>query len=264
MGNKRNRSKPKRNPQPVSKSISKSKGKPIDRWLAIVGVAVAILLFLFAKSPLAVSVSVVFLFVLLLHPVWNFWWIEDYIGRRIGAVLLLAIACGLIAYAAWPMKGEERTALVSGTTEQKIDEIARLLKDQGENVSREKLLKRYPLGYVIFDIGYTNSVFPYDKQLLDEYEIDWSRVGFSKITADQFEIRLPNVRRKDQKEGFIVQDAVIGGRPRVGSEYGGFSTGGLEVWGEIVAIRETGIVFVVGFKKERLHLPTPKPSPPFM
>jgi uncharacterized membrane protein len=93
MGVKRNRKKPR---PPANKS------KPVDRWLAALGVAVGIILFLLPKSPLSVVLCVTAIFALLAHPVWNFWWIERRIGRRVAAIILLLAGCILIGYVAWP------------------------------------------------------------------------------------------------------------------------------------------------------------------
>jgi hypothetical protein len=79
--------------------------KPIDKWLGIGSIVVTILLFLFGKTPALVTVLCVAIFGLLIHPVWNFWWIEKSRWRQIFFIALLAVACGLIAYGAWPVNG---------------------------------------------------------------------------------------------------------------------------------------------------------------
>lgn len=77
--------------------------KPIDIWLAIGGVVVTILLYLFVKTPAVVIILSVLIFALLIHPVWNFWWVEKSRWRQIlFSVLLAALSC-LIAYGAWPV-----------------------------------------------------------------------------------------------------------------------------------------------------------------
>lgn len=91
----------------------RSRAKPIDRWLWLAGAAVAILLFLFAKTPLVVLICVVVLFGLLVHPVWNFWWIEKDVRRRLLALVGLALVCSFIAYAAWPAEILLRGVLVA-------------------------------------------------------------------------------------------------------------------------------------------------------
>lgn len=59
----------------------------------------AIAIFLAPKTPPVVIVLLAIMFLLLLHPVWNFWWIEKTFSRRIVAVMALVV--GLIAFAIW-------------------------------------------------------------------------------------------------------------------------------------------------------------------
>lgn len=79
------------------------KKKPIDVWLAIGGVVVTILLYLFGKTPAVVIILSVLLFALLIHPVWNFWWVGKSRWRQIFFIGLLAAVSCLIAYGAWPI-----------------------------------------------------------------------------------------------------------------------------------------------------------------
>lgn|GEM_PF-2845955 len=79
-----------------------AKQKPIDSWLQLGGIAIGILLFLFAKTPLSVALCALAIFVILIHPVWNFWWISNYRPRQILFLFLLAVGCCLIGYKAWP------------------------------------------------------------------------------------------------------------------------------------------------------------------
>ncbi|HEY3102549.1 MAG TPA: hypothetical protein VGJ69_03105 [Pyrinomonadaceae bacterium] len=76
--------------------------KPIDLWLAIGGVVVAIILYLVPKTPYVVVGLLAVCFLLVIHPVWNFWWIADYNGRRIIAFMLVAGILAVIGRAAWP------------------------------------------------------------------------------------------------------------------------------------------------------------------
>ena len=60
--------------------------KPIDRWLGLMSAAIGVILFLIPKTPsIIVVVCLVLIFLLLIHPVWNLWWVEK---------CLIIIACG--------------------------------------------------------------------------------------------------------------------------------------------------------------------------
>jgi hypothetical protein len=76
--------------------------KPIDRWLGCVGMAVGIAFSLLPKTPSVVIFCLVLMFVLLIHPVWNFWWIEKSLNRRIFAGIFLIAILGFLGVIVWP------------------------------------------------------------------------------------------------------------------------------------------------------------------
>jgi membrane-associated PAP2 superfamily phosphatase len=79
--------------------------KPRDLWLTLGSVALGILLYLLAKTPTLVVICVVAIFGLLVHPVWHFWWIEESLARRVGALIILAGVLVFVGEAAWPREG---------------------------------------------------------------------------------------------------------------------------------------------------------------
>ncbi len=86
----------------VAAILSAKPTKPIDRWLGFVTLAVSIVYGFIPKTPVTTVFWLVVVFGLLLHPVWNFWWIEDSPRRR-GAAL--TVLCGIlvgIGIAYWP------------------------------------------------------------------------------------------------------------------------------------------------------------------
>jgi hypothetical protein len=128
-------------------------------------------------------------------------------------------------------------------TTKRFDEIQQQLKALGESASRESLLKEYELGYVVFEIDYKNSVFPYDQQLLDQYDIDWSVVKL-QLTANRYQLRLPNMRKK--VGGSPVISGVISGPKEVSHLSDGYFIEDLMVMARILALHENGAIFVVG------------------
>ena len=42
------------------------------------------------KSVLGISLALLLIFALLVHPIWSFWWIEEYLPRRILGLIILA------------------------------------------------------------------------------------------------------------------------------------------------------------------------------
>ena len=92
-----------------------------------------------------------------------------------------------------------------------------------------------------------NQVTPYEKlSVLKNYEVDWSVAKVIQNTKDRVALRLPDLKRKDGTIG--ITNVMTGGWKKVG--YLGCGTIGTEtehlaVCGEILAVREDGIVFLV-------------------
>jgi hypothetical protein len=130
----------------------------------------------------------------------------------------------------------------------RLDEITNLLKAQGERVSPKKLLAKYPLGYIIFDVDNTNSVFPYKTQSLrDKWEIDWSHTQVSEPDNRHISLTIPHLRQKESglSIGSItitIPKTVPFSATILRDEPNNFS---LKI--EILATRPTGTVFVIGF-----------------
>lgn len=129
----------------------------------------------------------------------------------------------------------------------KLDEITKLLKEQGSRLREEELLKKYPLGYVIFDVDRSNQVFPYQaKTILDKYDIDWAGVRVEENPPGRIILHLPGLKTKD---GTTAITGVSTGGPKQIGNLGGGGVNDLLEWGEILAIGKDGIVFLVGFQQ---------------
>jgi hypothetical protein len=59
-------------------------------------------MWLIPKTPPIIVLALGVIFGLLLHPAWNFWWIEKSIYRRVSAISILAVGLCLIGYYVWP------------------------------------------------------------------------------------------------------------------------------------------------------------------
>jgi hypothetical protein len=139
----------------------------------------------------------------------------------------------------------------------KLDDIKKLIESQSKEATEKELLKKYPLGYVIFDVDHKNEVVPYAAQaILDKYELDWSGVGVSEPSGGGIIVKLPGLKAKD---GSIALSSASTGGPKKVGYVGGFGTNGLQVSAEILAIGKDGIVFLVGFDKS-IFMPHPAPS----
>jgi hypothetical protein len=83
------------------------KKKPIDVWFFLFGTGVGIVFFLLPKTPGVVITCLILLFSLFIHPVWNFWWIENQLWRRISALILLIVGLIYLGYYSWPRVPEK-------------------------------------------------------------------------------------------------------------------------------------------------------------
>jgi len=135
----------------------------------------------------------------------------------------------------------------------KLDEIKKLIQQQrGNDAKPSELLKRYPLGYVVFDIDQQSSVFPYATQsLLSEWDFDWRAV---KIKEDQgmLFITFPSMFSKSKQ--FSIVGGSIGAPKKVGPFDGiFFRSPDMSLKSEILAIRPNGIIFLIGFDYGSAH-----------
>lgn len=77
------------------------KNKPIDRWLAFGIAIVSVALYLLPKSPLIIVVCLAIIFALAFHPIWNFWWVEKAMPRRIGVLMVVLVGLIFLGYVSW-------------------------------------------------------------------------------------------------------------------------------------------------------------------
>ncbi len=136
----------------------------------------------------------------------------------------------------------------------RLDEIKKLLQAQQhgktEDVTRKELLQKYPLGYVVFDVNYQNSVIPYASQrILDKWKIDWNAVKIIKNTRDEITIQMPAMHNTaDQIE---VRDNTVSMQKKVGGIYRWLAIGPIEIQTEILAVGKDGIVFLIGLSPRK-------------
>src|SRR5712691_8486417 len=103
MGNSADRKKERRLAASVAAILGRQPKKPIDAWLQLVGIAVGLGLWLWPnKTPVGVVIAVVLMFLCFVHPLWNFWWIEDKKSRRVAALAILCVTLVGFGFVAWP------------------------------------------------------------------------------------------------------------------------------------------------------------------
>lgn len=85
--------------------------KPIETWIALWAVVVALILFLAPKTPPIVGGCAFALFALTIHPVWNFWWIEGALWRRLAALAVVWAGLAGIVVSTIHFDSHERLAM---------------------------------------------------------------------------------------------------------------------------------------------------------
>lgn len=209
------------------------------------GVIVAVVLYLEPqKTPVVAVVCLLALAVclgfLLFHWCSHWRWIETATptGRKVRLTVIGILAStGVVAYGhhSWPRRDP---------IEGKLDELL-----NSRAYSPEKLRLTYPFGYFVFELNYDNAKNKshISKSVVGDLELDWTNVGFTKNTATEYEIRLPEAKLKDGRTA-LFGDPRIGGSKIVDGYSNGYFTNDIMVLGQILNISDTGIVFVVGFR----------------
>jgi hypothetical protein len=115
----------------------------------------------------------------------------------------------------------------------------------------DALLRKYPLGYVIFKLDSRNEVFPYvSRSFLTEYTFDWNNVRVMGTDKNIISISLPNIYTKEGGR-VIFDNSGVGVPNRVGPFNAvSFGSERIDLAGEILSITKSGIVFVFGFKDD--------------
>ena len=86
----------------VPSGPTERRGKPIDRWLGLGSAVVGLVFYLVLKTPGVVVSALVLIFALSIHPIWNFWWIEAKLWRKVSATALLVLALFGLGQISWP------------------------------------------------------------------------------------------------------------------------------------------------------------------
>jgi hypothetical protein len=151
--------------------------KPIDLWLGVVSIVVGIVFGLTEKTPMSIVFWLVLIFIILVHPIWNFWWLEKTKIRRISALALLAVALVIFGYKLWP-----RPVIISDT-QLCLDtkSLAQRMRDfdHERNLQRSQMEKefrgRYELAKTADEMEKIGKdTVEFTKRWLDDYDYDYT------------------------------------------------------------------------------------------
>lgn len=135
-----------------------------------------------------------------------------------------------------------------------ISKLDKLL-ESADNENKTKLLEKYPAGYVLFGVDllstFSSATFPHGKDLLAEYEFDWSKVKIEELTSTSLTILMPNIHYKPLNTWLIGSSMIIPRRP-LGKEYiyPPKPKGTLHrIFVELLEDNNKELIFVIGFRK---------------
>ncbi len=138
------------------------------------------------------------------------------------------------------------------TTISKLDKLL----ESTDSENKTKLLEKYPAGYVSFGVDssgtFSSTVFPYGKEVLAEYEFDWSNVKIEKLTSSTLTILLPNIHYKPLNTHILGHIAMTINRRPCGKEYifPVEPKGTLHrIYIELLKDDNHQLIFVIGFRK---------------
>jgi len=151
----------------------------------------------------------------------------------------------------------DNNTVINNSTDPKVlarlNEIKELIKaQQGDHADAKQLLQRYPLGYMIYDIDYTNGVLPYKNEVFNAFDIDWTTAQIKEVGKDKVSIGTPNITGKGKYSGMRFININTTATKKVGpfdSVKYLFAYDDIGLGGEILAISSKGVVVVLGFSK---------------
>jgi hypothetical protein len=177
-----------------------SSEKPVDRWLGLVGIAVGIVFFLLPKTQIIVAIALMSIFGLLFRPLWNFWWIENSIIRRVSAMVLFLVALGIVGNYSWPSATAEAPDMTARFVYPEAPALALL------NISKETA---WSVGYeaVIWNLDQLDPLqnpltIPTFRSTRDDYVRAGEFLGPEPIFEQPSNIS-PKVNRGNRLFGFI-------------------------------------------------------------
>jgi len=154
-----------------------------------------------------------------------------------------------------PNRQQKQQTEIARETKRGVEAIKEMLESV-ERRESERLLEKYPEGYVLFAVDAslrkTESVIPRNSRISEEYEFAWDRVGVRKVTSTVVTIKMPDILYKPNNGRFIGTTMGIGRRPLAqehrfpvkpkGSIHG--------VFVELVEDSDSRFAFAIGFRKE--------------
>lgn len=159
----------------------------------------------------------------------------------------ILVAVGIFIYSQSTGPTRERQEY----TAKKVDETKRLLEIMIalDKSSYPSLIKKYPLGYILFAVDHIQTIIPYESRLLDFVEIDWASSYIAEITDKEIKIDISNILIK--KQHLILKDfryvfPLIEGQVL---EFP-FRIKHVHIYGETLLVTDYGTVFIVGFREK--------------
>lgn len=149
------------------------------------------------------------------------------------------------------VKHEEEMQKLQSELKQLIsNEFSNLPASLSAKINFSKYLTKYPEGFAIFQLGTYTPILPLYSNLSDNYIIEWISAKITKNTNTEIELQLPNILTKDNS--IKITGGITGGKKKVGN-LGGYLFNDITIWGEILEINPSNIVFLIGLESNNLN-----------
>lgn len=107
--------------------------------------------------------------------------------------VILTIAIFSYTQLTAPKKESQQKILKeSEQTHEAVNHLIALMRRFEQN-NYGDLIKKYPLGYILFGIDHQEVIIPYDSPLRTEIEIDWNQTKILKITKEWIGVEIPSI-----------------------------------------------------------------------
>jgi hypothetical protein len=127
-------------------------------------------------------------------------------------------------------------------------QLVALLKPQQDQLTPDKLLKKYPLGYIIFNFDYSQRVFPYKSELVEDWTLDWSKARLIDL-GNQIKLLWPDMLGP---HGARFSDNSTTTAKEVTTQPIGIMTfSDISMKMEVLAVPKDSVVVLLGFQRPR-------------
>ena len=141
----------------------------------------------------------------------------------------------------------QKTAETIQETAEKTKQLLLQQLKEANSINNPRLMEEYPLGYCLFAVDHKRIIIPYKSHFESDYEIDWTTAEITKLTSEKVVIRLPKIH--DKVDHIEIKGIAVATSRQVGAVKKHFGGYGPQIFTEVVANDEKGVIIALGFKQ---------------